>query len=262
MTARTPDHHSAEAAVQRALVGLPVSEEELERALDHIEACPACSVRFEVRSPAALEGMEEPDMARVQPTELLQRALIAALASPETIARRRAVQRLGGFEHVGIPALEALAGAASEDPEKEVREAALVALDGLDEQVSIPQRLIEVWSASPAEAAPFIASVLSRLATTPGVTRLAVSGTQVTGDEGVEGRVTQEGDELWLELNRLPASFERTSPVVALPRTGLVPAAGPVAQGSLRVRLGRVEESPPPSGEIYLLSPQRSRQPR
>ena len=148
MTPQPRDPHSAEAVIQRALVGAGVSDEELERALDHIESCATCSARFEVRDAAPFRGLEkEPDVALVQPTELFQRALIAALGSPETIARRRAAQRLGGLEHLGLPALEALAGAASEDPEEEVRAAALMALDELDEQVSIPQRVIEVWSA-------------------------------------------------------------------------------------------------------------------
>ena len=104
------------------------------------------------------------------------------------------------------------------------------------------------------------------------MTRLAVSGNAVRGDAGEEGRLTKKGDELWLELDRLPPSLERTSPVVALPSAlaadapavewpheepGLIPAPGPVAQGSLSVRLGRVEEPPPSFDEIYLLSPER-----
>jgi hypothetical protein len=148
--------------------------------------------------------------------------------------------------------------------------------------------VIEAWSAAPAEAAPFIAGVLSRLSrgappATPGVTRLVASprsregGIAVTGEGGIEGSVTRDRDELWLELDTLPPSFEETSPVVAVPRAlepgappvewaekeaGLVRAPAPVAQGSLRVRLGKVAEPPSTEalvGEIYLLSPERRR---
>ena len=294
--AEARDCRSVESAIQRALVGAAVSEEELERALAHVAACESCGPRFEVRAPAAWEGVEEkePQVVSegvVEPSELFQRALISALLSPETIARRRAAQRLGAFEQVGLPALEALAGAASEDPERQVREAALAALDELDEQVSIPQRVIEAWSAAPVEAVPFIAGVLARLAGTappvaPGVTRLVASSRRggdpiaLRGEGGIEGRLRRERDELWLELDRLPPSFEQTSPVLALPRAlepapppvewarespGLVPASAPVAQGSLRVRLGRVAEPPLAEGlfdDIYLLSPERRRRAR
>jgi hypothetical protein len=290
--AQTPACSSAEAVLQRAMVGAPVSEREIQRALEHVAFCQACGPRFEVRPGAAWRGLEQENPLvvsedPVEPGELFQRALIAALSSPETIARRRAAQRLGGFEEIGLPALEALARAASEDSDEEVREAALVALDQLDEQVSIPQRVIDAWSAEPAEAVPFITGVLLRLAGTaaaaPRVTRLVATPrpgegrATITGEGGVEGSVTRERDELWLELNSLPASLEQTSPVLAVPRAlepepppvewsqrqpGLVAAPGPVAQGSLRLRLGTVAESPAGEGlfdELYLLSPQRRR---
>jgi hypothetical protein len=287
--ARAPDCHSAEVAIQRALVGVAVPERDIERALAHVADCQACGPRFEVPAGVPLTEVEEElqvvSEGQVDPTELFELALTAALSSPDAIARKRAARRLGGFDRVGVRALEALAGAATEDSEEEVRAAALMALDELDEQVSIPQRLIEAWSAAPAEAAPFIAGVLSRLSrgAPPGVTRLAPSPRsregriRVSGEGGIEGSVTRERDELWLELDALPPRFEETSPVVAVPRAlapdappvewaekeaGLVRAPAPVAQGSLRVRLGRVGETPSAEalvGEIYLLSPERPR---
>jgi hypothetical protein len=154
--------------------------------------------------------------------------------------------------------------------------------------VSLPRRLIEAWSAAPAEAAPFIAGVLARLTsegppTNPGVVGLVGSAAgageemTLTGKEGISGLLKSEQSELWLELNRLPSSFEKAKPVVALPsalaegaptitwsgeRPGLVAAATPVVSGSLQVRLGQV---PAPSGReslferVYVLNPEARR---
>ena len=65
---------------------------------------------------------------------------------------------------LGPAAVAALVAAAAEDRDERVRAAALTALQRLDTQVSLPQWVIDVWSASPAEAAPYLAGVLARLA--------------------------------------------------------------------------------------------------
>jgi hypothetical protein len=137
------DHRAVEHVLQRAVTGLPVAEDELESALVHVESCAVCARRFEVGRGEA--STEEKDMAErpVDPTELFERALTAALSEPEAIARRRAAERLGGFERLGLAALSALVRAAGVDEDETVRVAALGALNRLGEDVS---RLSEiVW---------------------------------------------------------------------------------------------------------------------
>jgi hypothetical protein len=331
-----PDCRSAQAALQRAVTGASVSEEELERALAHIAACEDCGAGVDIGPTAACEEVKDdlpaaaplvregedlssrlPDLAHhletcercrailadlsiesreasevaepeVQPGELFEQALRAALTEPDAIARRRAAERLGSFERLGPAALSALAETALEDPDEAVRAAALEALDRLDDAISISRRVIEAWAEAPAEAAPFIAGVLARLAGAEsragaGVTGLSASGAgeegvSLAGGEGIGGQVTREEDGLWLTLDSLPSTFEKKMPVVAVPlalridapairwsgeRPGLVPASTPVSEGRLRVRLGDHAEAP--SGEtferVYLLDTEAEKPP-
>ena len=312
------EHRSAQLVLRRALTrgrlegvaiggvataAIAVDPAELERALAHVASCEHCSLRFDVAETAAwLESREETHvMAQVpvNPTELFERALTAALSDPDDIVRRRAAERLGEMTGLGVGALDALVAAAEEDRDERVRAAALTALQHLDTQVSLPQWVIDVWSATPAEAAPYLEGVLARLAApagaaaTTGVTRLASAETQddeavvLAGERGVSGRVSREPDGLWLTVEGLPAEVEDTKPIVAVPKAldaeeitiawagdepGLVAATEPVSGGSLRVRLGDVEEggaqeaaAPPAAApptlfdQIYLLHPKDRR---
>ena len=170
---------------------------------------------------------------------------------------------------LGAAAVDALVAAAGEDRDERVRAAALAALQRFDARVSLAQWVIDVWSAAPAEAARYLKSVLARLAalsgaaaTSAGVTRLTGSRSHddetvvLAGERGVRGRVARGPDGLWLTVEGLPLEFEDTRPVVAVPKAlqvegttivwagdepGLVAASEPVAGGSLRVRLGKVE---------------------
>ena len=78
----------------------------------------------------------------------------------------------------------------------------------------------------------------------------------LSGERGVRGRVARGPDGLWLTVEGLAPEFEGTRPVVAVPKalqveattivwaggvSGLVAASEPVARGSLRVRLGKVD---------------------
>lgn len=284
-----PDCRSAEATIHRALVGARVDKVEVDRALAHLADCEVCGPRFELASATAWKGREDQMQEsaesgtageRVEPRELFERALVAALSETDATARRRAAERLGGVECLGAAALAALAEAAAEDDDGEVRARALVALDRLDEEVSIPQRVIDAWSAAPAEAAPFIAGVLARLGgegplARRSITRLvaaAVKGhhqIELSGKEGIGGHLSVEENELWLRLNRMPAGLEKTRPVVALPAAlaenapplewagkapGLVAATAPVEAGELNVRLGRSSARKELFREIYLLN--------
>ena len=290
------DHRSARKILQRALAGAtadgaPVSAAELERALAHLAACEDCARHFDLAEMAAwLEGREEShQMAgdEVDPLELFERALTAALSDPDTTVRERAAARLGGFDRLGAAALSALVAAARDDAHERVRAAALAALDRLDSEVSFPQRVIDAWAATPAGAADYLAGVLERLSAgevgIAGVTRLAgkpsPAGGQhdvsLVGDEGVTGRVTRELNHVWLSVEGLPPALENTKPVVAVPKAlgkgvaelawagggrGLVAAADPVSGGSLRVLLGNVKE--PGAGvfdKVYLLHPKGGR---
>jgi len=284
------DHRTAERLLQRAVAGLRVAEGELEDALAHAEICEICARSFEVGQPDAyLEQRNLPDVAEVsvEPTELFERALTAALSAPEAVARIRAAGRLGSFQQLGPAALGALVEAAAEDPDESVRAAALVSLDQLDDEVSLPQRVIDAWSATPAEAAPYLADCLNRLAdpealASPRVSRLVTEETEaedelaVRGESGATGRIVQDQGELWLRLNRLPGSFEKTKPIVAVPTAlgkrapgiewsgespGLVRSEEPVAEGSLDVRLGNVLPRRSLSSKLlsrlYLLDPRK-----
>lgn len=233
----------------------------------HLEECERCRVVF------AQLASEPPGLGRttpmaeipIDPAPVFERALVTALSRPETIKRERAAERFAAFERVGSRALAALAEAAGEDPEEEVRAAALRALDELDRHVSIPQRLIEEWAEEPTEAASFIEGVLARLAggsihsaspvleligtPVPGEER-----TELTGADGVHGGIARTWRQWWLSLEGLPPAFENTRPLLALPdalrpglprmkwpaaKPGLVPAEKPVSGGSLRARIGR-----------------------
>lgn len=239
------DHRTVERVLQRAVAGLPVAEDELESAIDHAETCEICGPRFELRR--ADTSIEGTDMAEVpvEPTALFARALTAALSAPEPVARLRAAARLGSFEQLAPRALIALVAAASEDPDERVRAAAIAALD---EQ----QHVIE-------------------LATGEGA---AWNRLTARGEWEAVGEIVREEDQWWLKLNRLPGSFERTKPVVAIPAAletgetqiewsgespGLVFADEAVAGGTLELFLGNVTESAPPLenlfSRVYLLSP-------
>lgn len=130
------DHRTVEQVLQRAVAGLPVAEIELRRALEHVDGCAVCARRFELGR--RMPSTEERDMAErpVDPTELFERALTAALSEPELIARRRAADRLGRFERLGLAALAALVRAAGVDEDESVRAAALAAINRLGEDVS------------------------------------------------------------------------------------------------------------------------------
>lgn len=281
------DHGTVERVLQRAVAGLAVSEKDLEAALDHAETCEICGPRFELGRVDA--STERTDMAEVpvEPTALFARALTAALSAPEAVARIRAAGRLGGFQQLSPAALARLVEAAAEDPDESVRAAALAALDELDDAVSLSQRVIDAWSATPAEAAPYLADCLNRLADPealafPRVARLVTEKVgdelAVSGEAGVTGRIVQDQGELWLRVNRLPEEFEKTRPVVAVPTAlgkrvpeiewsgqspGLAPARDSVTDGSLDVRLGNVlpRKSLPSKlfQRLYLLDPRKRR---
>jgi hypothetical protein len=256
----------------------------------HLEECERCAA---IVAALAQEPKEAAEVAEgsVDPDQLFERALVPGLTDPDRVVRVRAAARLGERRRVGAEALAALAERASEDPDERVREAALTALDQLDEAVSIPQRLIEAWSASPAEAAPFVAGVLARLAGEPpprdrGVTELVVAEAPeegrlvLTGKKGITGYLVEERSRLWLTLNRLPSELENKRPVVALPEAlasrsasvrwasaerGLIPSKERVEGGSLRIQLGQiakvgVAEKEKSLRRIYLLNPEARRE--
>ena len=297
------EHRSALLVLQRTVAGgasdaAGVSAAELERALVHVASCEGCGRRFDVAETAAwLESREDTQaMAQVpvDPAALFERALTAAFSDPDDVVRRRAAERLGRTTGLGPAAVDALVAAAAEDRDERVRAAALTALQCLDTQVSLPQWVIDVWSAAPAEAAPYLAGVLARLAAptgggaAAGVTRLTAGGTQdeavvLSGERGVSARVSREPDGFWLTVEGLPAEDEDTRPVVAVPEAldtertaiawagdeaGLVAATEAVSGGSLRVRLGDVQEGDAPAAaaspvstpptlfdQVYLLRP-------
>ena len=241
----------------------------------HLTECERCTLIV-----AELAGETQAgEPGEVDVPAVFERGLTLALSGPDPIARRRAAEQLAVSQRVGPAALEALAVAAARDPEALVRSAALRALDALDEAVSIPERVIEAWSAWPAEAAGFIAGVLERLSGEPareGITRLEASGApgerlEVSGHRGIHGTIAEEEDGLWLTLEGLPSELEDTTPLVAVPtaleesappaewpgeRPGLVPASEPVAGGSIRLRL--VKHPPADKAalfrEMYLLT--------
>jgi hypothetical protein len=247
----------------------------------HLEECEWCRTTLAelVKEP---EVLSEKD-AEAEPSEGYERYMADALAEPEPVIRRRAADWLGRAERVGPAALAALADVAAEDADEKVREAALTALDRLDEAVALPQRIIEAWSEDPAEAAQFISGVLARLTAegppvSPGVIGLVGStspdgeGMTLSGTEGARGLLWGKQSELWLTLERLPSGFENTKPIVALPKAlaelapairwlgeqpGLVAAATPVADGSLELRLGQVvaPEAEQLFDRVYVLNP-------
>lgn len=285
-----PDCASARAVVQRAVAGARIPDAELDAALTHIEGCARCSPRFDLARTRSFLQRSDLVTELAEPAEPIarfERVLTAALSSSETIVRIRAAERLGDYQRLGPVALDALAEAAADDEDEEVRETALEALDRLDAEVSLPQRLIEQWSETPAAAAPYLADVLARLSTPTGhppasVTQLVASFSEaaeqlvVSGEEGITGQVSREKDELWLRLHQLPHRLENAKPVVAVPSAleqdappvgwtgaspGLVPAPAPVAGGSLDVMLGSVLEPATAAvsetlfGRVYLLNP-------
>jgi HEAT repeats len=255
----------------------------------HLEECEWCRATL-------AELLKEPELLSeaetgVDPSELFERSLAAALVDPEVIVRVRAAERLGATPRVGPQALAALADAAAEDSEPEVRAAALRALDELDEAVSISERLIAAWSAEPEEAARFIEGVLRRLAggqppAMPGVAELVGSTwtpeqrMPLSGPEGIRGSLSATEGELHLTVEGLPPRFEETTPVIAVPRAlrasapkiewsgkepGLVSTEAAVRDGRLDVRLGRmldpsVEPTLTPELErLFVLNPEVSR---
>jgi hypothetical protein len=248
----------------------------------HVPSCMRCSLIM-------VDLVHEPDEwvpvshERVDPMELFDRASPKALKALEPVARAQAAEQLGSLQRVGVATLKALADVAADDNEKrDVRAAALSALDRLDKNVSIPQRVIEEWAAAPARAGSFIAGVLERLAKglLPSVPVTALAGRPrrgrglltVSGAGEITGSIGEEGRDLWLRLGGLPEDLERTQPVVAVPRAlaenapalewsgeqpGLVSVPGPVTDGAMEVLLG---SGAPPGSEslfrrMYLLSP-------
>jgi hypothetical protein len=242
----------------------------------HLEECAWCSEALE-------ELVKEPDVLSEPETEVdwserFDRYRAAALEEPEPIARVHAAERVGEAERVGPRTLAALAKRAVEDSDAEVRKAALNALDELDAAVSIPQRLIEAWSAAPEEAAPFIAGVLARLA---GDQPPVIAAVAELGKEGIKGNLSTEEGELRLTVEGLPPSFETTKPVVAVPgaldpdapevewygkEPGLVTAEDAVRAGRLDVRLGRMLDPAaeptltPELERLFVLNPKASRE--
>jgi hypothetical protein len=207
------DCPAVEAVLQRALVGLRVSEAEVDEALQHVAACERCRLRFEVGRVRSYAGRDsdlpEEEEIRVEPSELFERALTAALGSPEAITRARAAAALADRARLGSETLAALAKASVADPDEDVRLA----------------------------AARTLGSALGRLGTRPleGLTRLAGALARAAGEVGVEG------SELWLRLAGLPPDFEGTKPVVVLPdEPRVVESAHPVAGGRVDVSLGNV----------------------
>jgi len=250
----------------------------------HLASCLRCRI-------VLADLMNEPEemsnltTTSVDPVALFDRALMAGLSQREPVARARAAEGFGTLHHPGARALAALAMTATDDTDARVREAALTALDALDIQVSIPKRLIEVWAAAPAKAAPFIAGVLERLAgRIPSIVRLAVRkepvrwGFEVAGTGGVRGDIEQAERDVWLHLRGLPSVFEHVRPVIAVPSAtlqdappmrwqgdipGLVAAEALVTEGSVDVLLGA---EPPFQSEslfrrMYLLGPERGTEP-
>jgi hypothetical protein len=258
----------------------------------HLEECDWCRivlaelVKEPERQPAAMAE------APVEPVGLFERAMSTALSDPDALVRERAAERMGAFERLDAPALAALARAARQDPVESVRASALRALDELDAQVSISERLIRAWAAAPETAVPFIESALAHLAgegaRVSGVAELLGTpiadeeAVAVTGEEGISGRLSEEERELRLSLEGLPPKFEHAKLVVAVPRAldeqappvewarrepGLVPAEEAVETGSLNVRLGRLVEGMPAAtktlfNRMFLLHPKARRSKR
>lgn len=236
----------------------------------HLEKCERCRI---VLAELAREPEDEraASTVRVEPDLLFERALADALmGDADPIVRRRVAERLGILPGLGPRALDALAAAARDDTDQEVRAAALRALDELDDRIAIPERLIRAWAAEPAEAAPFIADVLARLAGERGVTELVgavgAAGTTVAGSEGISGRVTEEAGELHLHLEGLPPKFEHAKLIVAIPTAlferegavewqgegpGLVEAGEEVRAGALDVTLGRLLRGDPEARRLF-----------
>lgn len=215
----------------------------------HLEECERCTIVLAelVSEPEQISTeMAEPP---VEPAELFERALPPGLVDPEAIVRARAAERLGQFERLGAKPLAALARAAAEDPDQDVRAAASRALDAL------------------------------------GVTELVgtvVTGEEalaVTGTEGISGRLTEQEQELRLSLKGLPPKFEHAKLLVAIPRVlegevspiewpgepGLVPAEETVQAGSLDLTLGRIPEGAETEKKrlferMYLLNPRARRE--
>ncbi|MGH3033968.1 MAG: HEAT repeat domain-containing protein [Gaiellaceae bacterium] len=215
----------------------------------HLEECDRCRIVLAelVSEPEQLSTeMAEPP---VDPAELFERVLPTGLADPEAIVRERAAEQLGELDRLGAKPLAALARAAAEDPDEDVRAAASRALSAL------------------------------------GVTELvgtAVTGEEAlafTGTEGISGELTEYEQELRLSLKGLPPKFEHAKLLVAIPRVlegevssiewpgepGLVPAEETVQAGSLEMTLGRVPEGTPAEKRklferMYLLNPKARRE--
>ena len=244
----------------------------------HLAGCARCTqVLAElVRDPGEWAGVM---VESADTPAFVEKVLVDGLSQEnETVIRRRAAHRLGGLAGVGPATLGALAERATADRDQKVRRISLEALDQLDAAVSIPDRLLEAWAAVPAEAEPFIAGVLERLAVSPIPSVLGLrsgprtgSGLVVTGQGEIRGSLRDEEQELSLRLEGLPAQFEQTRPVLALPMAlsadaglrwpgdlpGLAPASGPVSRGSLEVAVGRGRPADVSLFDrMYLLNPE------
>lgn len=104
--AETPECRSARVTLQRAIVGVAVSEEEVRRARAHVASCETCESQLGLARHLEGEPVEptDADEARVNPEELFERALTAALSDPDKVAPdeapfiARALARVTGAE--------------------------------------------------------------------------------------------------------------------------------------------------------------------
>src|SRR5687768_14774272 len=106
------DHRAAERILQRKLTGASVSDAELRDALAHVADCAACTRRFDVGHVTSYlqrdDDVRDMDEAPVEPGELIERVLTAALGKPEPVVRLRAAERLGRAGQLGPEALAEL----------------------------------------------------------------------------------------------------------------------------------------------------------
>jgi hypothetical protein len=134
--------------LQRLVTGAPVSAEELAEARDHAAGCPDCRELFDLAQgtafPRQATSGEDVPKLKMDPDDIVERALSAALADPEAITRLRAAEQLGRIEGLSRTSLEALAEVGATDGDAEVRAAASQALER--------QRERSTWSGAEEES--------------------------------------------------------------------------------------------------------------
>jgi hypothetical protein len=184
------EHQSALSIIERALVcGVDTSSAAdssgidaaaVDLALAHVATCDECGRRIDLAETLALiESDDEIPAMTSTPVDagaLFETALAVALSDPDELVRLRAAERLGHraetgtitrpateTDRLGPAAVGALVAAAGNDGSQRVRAAALTVLQALDPRVSLPPWLIDVWSAAPAEATPYLKDVAARL---------------------------------------------------------------------------------------------------